>query len=88
MATAQEPEADRYARMARGIGQGLADLALIIPGVGAKKERSAAKATVQARDQAWTARMSQGIKPATESVTDTLFLLWRVIPTTDDANRS
>jgi hypothetical protein len=90
LAIAESPDGDPYAGLAKETGQGLANVMLFVPGVGGSRgiidaEDSAADGSED--DPAWAVQMSEGLKPLTDSVTDTVNLLLRSLPVDALASR-
>ncbi len=79
------PGGDPYAGLAKETGQGLATVVLYVPGVGGTK----GIIDVEAESQpAWAVQMSEGLRPMTNSVTETFNLLLRSLPVSQLAARS
>ena len=79
------PGGDPYAGLAKETGQGLATVVLYVPGVGGTK----GIIDVEAESQpAWAVQMSEGLRPLTNSVTETFNLLLRSLPGSQLAARS
>jgi hypothetical protein len=85
LSIAETPGGDPYAGLAKETGQGLANVVLYVPGVGGTK----GIIDVEADNQpAWAVQMSEGLRPLTNSVTDTFNLLLRSLPVSQLAARS
>jgi hypothetical protein len=69
------PEA--YAGLAKETGQGLAAFVLYVPGIGGSKGIVDANGS---DEPAWAVQMSEGLKPITDSVAETVNLLLRALP--------
>jgi hypothetical protein len=76
-------EGDPYSNLAKGTGQGLATLVLNVPGIGGTRGIIDVDDQVVESQPAWAVEMSEGLKPVTETVTGTLYLLWRTLPLVD-----
>jgi hypothetical protein len=77
-----------YGELLKGTGSGLASIVLYVPGIGGTRGIIDAESDPAAGDPAWAGQMGDGLKPVTDSVTDTLNLLLRALPVTDLASRS
>jgi hypothetical protein len=71
---------DPYAALAKGTGQGLASVVLYIPRIGSSPGALSVAPDVVNGEPAWPQRMSESLKPVTESVGETLDLLLRALP--------
>ena len=78
---------DPYEELAKRTGQGLASVVLYMPSIGGTPGMIAPLSVVNG-EPTWPQRMSEGLKPVTESVSETLDLLLEVLPTSLSANRS
>ncbi len=87
LAMALSPDGDPYAGLARETGQGLANVILYVPGVGGGKGIIDVEADGTPGEPAWAVRMSEGLKPITDSVTETFNLLLRSFPISQLAAR-
>jgi hypothetical protein len=76
---------DPYAGLAKETGQGLAAVVLYVPGIGGSKGIVDANAE---DDPAWVVQVSEGLRPITESVSETVNLLLRALPGADGDSRS
>jgi len=81
-------QGDLYGELAKETGHGLAAIVLYVPGVGGMRGIIDADSSPQSEDPAWAVQVSEGLKPVTDSVTDTLNLLLRALPGTKLASRS
>lgn len=77
---------DPYAELAKGTGQGLATVVLYMPSIGSSP--GMISANVVSGRPSWPERVSEGLKPLTESVSETLDLLLRALPLSESTNRS
>jgi hypothetical protein len=84
---AEATGSDPYAGLAKETGQGLATVILYVPGVGGSKGIIDVEADGGADEPAWAVQMSEGLKPITESVTETVNLLLRIVPMAQFASR-
>jgi hypothetical protein len=80
LSIAAAPEGDPYAGLAKETGQGLATVILYVPGVGGSRGIIDAEGAGGAGEPAWAVQMSEGLKPITNSVTETFDLLLRSLP--------
>ena len=90
LAIAESPDGDPYAGLAKETGQGLANVMLFVPGVGGSRGIIDAESNAtdgSEDDPAWAVQMSEGLKPLTDSVTDTVNLLLRSLPVDALASR-
>jgi hypothetical protein len=78
MAIAESSQGDPYAGLAKETGQGLASVILYVPGVGGS--RGIIDAQTAGREPAWAVQMSEGLRPITNSVTETFDLLLDSLP--------
>jgi hypothetical protein len=78
---------DVYGELARETGSGLAAIVLYVPGIGGTRGIIDADAGPEQGDSPWAAQMSEGLKPVTDSVTETVNLLLKTLPITDLASR-
>jgi len=78
---------DPYEELAKRTGQGLANVVLYMPSIGSTPGMIAPGSVVSG-EPTWPQRMSEGLKPVTESVSETLDLLLKALPTSQSANRS
>jgi hypothetical protein len=76
---------DPYAGLAKETGQGLAAVVLYVPGIGGSKGIVDASG---ADEPAWAVEMSEGLKPITDSVAETVNLLLRALPAAVSDSRS
>ncbi len=76
---------DPYAGLAKETGQGLAAVVLYVPGIGGSKGIVDASGT---DEPAWAVQMSEGLKPITDSVAETVNLLLRALPAAVSDSRS
>jgi hypothetical protein len=83
-----DSKADVYGELAKETGDGLAALVLYVPGIGGTRGIIDVEADTDADEPAWAVQMSEGLRPVTDSVTDTLNLLLRALPVTELASRS
>jgi hypothetical protein len=84
----ESPNEDPYAGLAKETGQGLAAVMLYVPGVGGGKGIMDVEASGNAAEPAWAVQMSEGLKPLTESVTETFDLLMESLPVAQLSARS
>jgi hypothetical protein len=78
---------DPYVGLAKGTGQSLATVIRYVPGV--TGSRGIIDAEERPADEpAWAVRMSEGLKPLTDSVTETVNLLLEALPVSQFASRS
>ncbi|MEX0675852.1 MAG: hypothetical protein WD063_02175 [Pirellulales bacterium] len=77
---------DPYAELAKGTGQGLASVVLYMPSIGSSP--GMISPNVVSGAPSWPQRVSEGLKPVTESVSETLDLLLRALPMSESASRS
>ena len=90
LAIAESPDGDPYAGLAKETGQGLANVMVFVPGVGGSRgiiHADSNAADGNEHDPAWAVQMSEGLKPLTDSVTDTVNLLLRSLPVDALASR-
>lgn len=78
---------DPYAELAKGTGQGLANVVLYMPTIGSSPGMIAPGSVVSG-NPTWPQRMSEGLRPVTESVSETLDLLLEALPNPISAGRS
>lgn len=78
---------DPYAELVKGTGQGLASVVLYIPRIGSSPGAISMAPNVINGEPGWPQRMTEGLKPVTESVSETLDLLLQALPVSS-ANRS
>jgi len=88
LASLANQKGDPYEELAKGTGQGLATLVLYTPGIGGQKGIMDKNRVPREDDPAWVMQMTEGLKPVTESVTETLDLLLQAIPVMQFAGRS
>jgi hypothetical protein len=86
MSIADAPGGDPYAGLAKETGQGLATVVLYVPGVGGTKGIIDVDADGGQGQPAWAVQMSEGLRPLTNSVTETFNLL--LLPVSQLAARS
>jgi hypothetical protein len=86
--TALDEEGDVYGQLAKGTGNGLAAAVLYVPGIGGSRGIIDAEESADNGEPAWAVQMSGGLKPVTDSVTETLNLLLKALPVTELAARS
>ncbi len=79
---------DPYVELAKETGQSLAAVVLYVPGIGGAKGIMDVESDPQADEPAWAVQMSEGLRPVTESVTETLNILLRTFPVAELASRS
>ena len=76
---------DPYAGLAKETGQGLATVIRYVPGIGG----SMGIVDLSGTDEpAWAVQMSEGLKPITDSVAETVNLLLRTLPAVVADSRS
>lgn len=78
---------DPYAGLAKGTGQGLANVMLYVPGIGGGKGIMDVPPTMTKEDS-WTQPVSEGLRPITNTVTETFDLLIESLPVSQLAARS
>ncbi len=78
---------DTYAELARETGQSLATVMLYVPGIGGAKGIIDADFNHGADESTWTGQMSEGLRPVSDSVAETLTLLLDSLPLTQIASR-
>ncbi len=84
LAITESPDGDPYAGLAKETGQGLATVMLYVPGVGGGRGIIDAPA-----DQVpWAAQVGEGLRPITNSVTETFDVLLEGLPVSQLAARS
>lgn len=88
LSVAEASGSDPYAGLAKETGQSLANVFLYVPGIGGSKGIIDVEAAGGAGEPAWAVQMSEGLKPITESVTETVYLLLRIVPMAQLASRS
>jgi hypothetical protein len=86
--TALDEKSDVYGQLAKGTGNGLAAAVLYVPGIGGGRGIIDAEESAPNGEPAWAVQMSGGLKPVTDSVTETLNLLLKALPVTELAARS
>jgi hypothetical protein len=79
---------DPYGELAKETGSGLAAIVRYVPGVGGARGIIDAESSAADPDPAWAVQVSEGLRPVTDSVTNTLQLLLKVLPGTELASRS
>ncbi len=79
---------DVYGELAKETGSGLAAIVRYVPGIGGARGIIDAESSVADPEPAWAVQVSEGLRPVTDSVTNTLQLLLRVLPATELASRS
>jgi hypothetical protein len=79
---------DAYAELARETGQNLATVMLYVPGIGGAMGIIDADTNLGADESTWTGQMSEGLRPVSDSVAETLNLLLDSLPVTQVASRS
>jgi hypothetical protein len=77
---------DPYAELAKGTGQGLANVVLYMPAVGGSPGLISPEMIGATRT--WPERVSEGFKPVTESVGETIDLLLDALPAADSPESS
>lgn len=87
LAIAESPDGDPYAGLAKETGQSLATVILYVPGVGGGKGIIDVPTDGAAGEPAWAVQMSEGLRPITNSVTETFNLLLRSFPVSQLAAR-
>ena len=87
LAIADSPDGDPYAGLAKETGQGLANVILYVPGVGGGKGIIDVEADGAAGEPAWALQMSEGLRPISDSVTETFYLLLQSFPVSQLAAR-
>lgn len=61
---------------------------LYVPGIGGARGIIDAESKLADSEPAWAVQMSEGLRPVTDSITDTLYLLLKAMPVTELAVRS
>jgi hypothetical protein len=79
---------DPYGELAKETGSGLAAIVRYVPGIGGARGIIDAESSVTDPEPAWAVQVSEGLRPVTDSVTNTLQLLLKALPVTDLASRS
>jgi len=77
---------DPYAELAKGTGQGLANVVLYMPTVGGSPSMIAPE--VVSGTPSWPERVSEGFKPVTKSVGETINLLLEALPVSNSRESS
>jgi anti-sigma factor RsiW len=85
---AADPRGDLYGELAKETGSGLAAIVLYVPGIGGARGIIDAESSVVDPEPAWAVQVSEGLRPVTDSVADTLNLLLKALPVTELASRS
>ena len=85
---AGDPRGDLYGELAKETGNGLAAIVLYVPGIGGARGIIDAESSVVDPEPAWAVQVSEGLRPVTDSVADTLNLLLKALPVTELASRS
>ena len=80
LADAEANGSDPYAGLAKETGASLANVILYVPGVGGSKGIIDVEADGLEDNPAWAVQMSEGLKPITDSVVETVSLLMRIVP--------
>ncbi|MGD9722801.1 MAG: anti-sigma factor [Pirellulales bacterium] len=91
LAISDAPGGDPYAGLAKGTGQSLAAVIRFVPGVGlggGAPETATGSAPAGAAEPAWAEQVSEGLKPITNSVTETFYLLLDNLPLAQSSARS
>jgi hypothetical protein len=88
LSIAASPDGDPYAGLAKETGQGLANVVLYVPGIGYGRGIIDIESRGQSEEPAWAVQMSEGLKPLSDSVTQTFNLLMRSLPVSQLASRS
>jgi hypothetical protein len=73
-----DASSDPYLALAKGTGQGLASMMLYMPRIGGAP--GTISPNVGSGETYWPERVSEGLKPVTESVSETLDLLLTTLP--------
>jgi hypothetical protein len=71
---------DPFAGLAKGTGQGLANVMLFVPGVGGGKGIMDVPPKKVPSERSWTEPVSEGLRPITNTVTETFDLLIETLP--------
>jgi hypothetical protein len=82
------PDPVRYSSLAKETGQSLASMMLYVPGVGGSLGIIDGDEMTAGNESSWAGRMSDGLKPLTQSVTQTFGLLLGPWSPGDGAGRS
>jgi hypothetical protein len=78
---------DPYAGLAVGTGQNLAAFMLYVPGIAGTKGIIDAEGDASEGDSGWAGQMSEGFKPVSDSVAETINLILDSLPVTELASR-
>jgi hypothetical protein len=78
---------DPYAGLAKGTGQNLASVMLYVPGIAGTKGIIDAEADSAVSEPGWADQMSEGLKPLSDSVAETINLILESLPVADLASR-
>ena len=78
---------DPYAGLAKGTGQNLAAFMLYVPGIAGTKGIIDAESDASIGESGWAGQMSEGFKPVSDSVADTIYLILDSLPVTELASR-
>jgi hypothetical protein len=81
-------QGDVYGELVKETGSGLATIVRYVPGIGGTRGIIDAESNSGYDEPAWAVQVSEGLRPVTDSVTDTLNLLWQTLPVADLASRS
>jgi hypothetical protein len=79
---------DPYGELAKETGSGLAAIVRYVPGVGGARGIIDAESSAADPEPAWAVQVGEGLRPVTDSVTNTLQLLLNALPVTELASRS
>jgi hypothetical protein len=79
---------DPYMELAKETGQGLASVVLYIPQIGSGPGEMSIATELLNGGPAWPQRMNQSLKPVTDTVGETIDLLWHALPLSDPSKRS
>ena len=77
---------DVYGQLTKGTAHGLAAIVLYVPGIGGSRGIIDVEPNADESDPAWAVQMSEGLRPVTDSVTDTFNLLLKALPVTELAS--
>lgn len=79
---------DPYKDLAKGTGQNLAAVMLYVPGIGGTKGIIDAESELGTGEPTWADQVSEGLKPVSDSVAETLNLILESLPVNQLASRS
>jgi hypothetical protein len=79
---------DPYEGLAKGTGQNLAAVMLYVPGIAGTKGIIDAETEASEGEPSWADQMSEGLKPVSDSVAETINLILESLPVNQLASRS